>query len=106
MINYDNAATALKYLINTDEELARAKTLYDALCEQRKSIRAIQFLKSTGSAAERTEKANASEEYQLHLQAISDAQIDFETLRNKRLTSSSIIEMWRSVNSNQKKGNI
>lgn len=106
MINYDNAATALKYLINTDEELARAKTLYDALCEQRKTIRAMQFLKVTGSAAERTERALASDEYQSHLQAISDSQIEFETLRNKRLTNSSIIEMWRSVNSAMKMGNV
>ena len=106
MINYNNAAASLKYLIETDEELARAKTLYDALCEQRKTIRAIQFLKVIGSAAERMERALASDEYQSHLQSISDAQIEFETLRNKRLTNVAVIEMWRSVNSNQKKGNV
>jgi len=48
----------------------------------------------------------ASEEYQGHLSLIKDAQIEFEILRNKRFTNQSIIEMWRSVNSNQKKGNV
>jgi len=106
MINYDNAATALKYLVNTDEEAARAKVLYEALYQQRKTIRAIQFLNAKGSAAERTEIALASTEYQEHLSILKDAQIEFEILRNKRITNQSIIEMWRSVNSNQKKGNI
>lgn len=107
MINYNDAETALNYLVGTDEEAARAKVLYEGLYEQRKTIKAIQFLKASGSAAERTEKALASSEYQEHLLLIKDAQIEFEILRNKRETNSrGIIEMWRSVNSNQKKGNI
>ena len=106
MINYNDAETALNYLASTDEEAARAKALYDGLYEQRKTVRALQFLSATGSAAERTEKANASTEYQEHLQAIRDAQIDYEILKNKRDTNIRVTDMWRSVNSNQKKGNI
>ena len=106
MINYNHAADALQYLVDTDEEAARAKVLYEGLYEQRKTIRAVSFLNATGSAAERTERALASETYQEHLLLIKDAQIEFEILRNKRFTKQSIIEMWRSVNSNQKKGNI
>lgn len=106
MINYNDAEKALNYLVSTDEEYARAKTLSDALYEQKKTIQAMQFLKATGSAADKTQQALASEEYQLHLRCIRDAQIEFETLRNKRLTNMCIIDMWRSVNSNQKKGNI
>lgn len=106
MIQYEHAAKALTFLVDTDEECGRAKTLSDALYEQKKTIRAIQFLKATGSAAERTEKALASIEYREHLTIIKDAQMEYEILRNKRLTNQSIIEMWRSVNSNQRKGNI
>ena len=106
MINYNDADIALGYLVATDEEFARAKTLSDALYEQKKTIQAIQFLKATGSAADKTQQALASPEYQEHLGMIKDAQIEFEILRNKRLTKMSIIDMWRSVNSNQKKGNI
>lgn len=106
MIDYSDADIAIQYLISTDEELAKAKTLYEALYEQKKTIQAVEFLKSSGSAAERTQKALASDEYILHLSLIKDAQIDFEVLRNKRQSQSSVIDMWRSVNSNQKKGNI
>ena len=106
MINYNDAETALNYMVNTDEDFARAKTLQDALYEQKKTIQALEFLKASGSAAERTQKALASEVYQDHLKKIENAQLDFETLRNKRTSNSSIIEMWRSVNSNQRKGNV
>lgn len=106
MINYNDAEKALRYMVDSDEEFARAKTLYDALSEQRKSIAALEYGKLTGSAAEKNQQALASEVYQLHLQAIRDAQIEFEILRSKRLTNMCIIDMWRSVNSNQRKGNI
>lgn len=106
MINYNDAEKALNFMVNSDEEFARAKTFSDALYEQKKTIQAIQFLKSSGSAAERTQKALASEEYQDHLKKIKDAQLDFEVLRNKRNSNISIIDMWRSVNSARQKGNI
>ena len=106
MINYNDAEAALNYLVGTDEEFGRAKTMSDALYEQRKTIQATQFLKAVGSAAERTQKALASNEDKEHLGFIRDAQIDFEILRAKRLTNQCIIEMWRSVNSNARKGNI
>ena len=106
MINYNDAEIALNFLVNTDDEYGRAKTLSDALYEQRKTIQAVQFLKATGSAAERTQKALASPEYKDHLLIIKDAQMDFEILRNKRQSQVSVIDMWRSVNSNQKKGNV
>ena len=106
MINYNDAEKALNFLVSTDEEYGRAKTLSDALYEQKKTIQAIQFLKHTGAAAERTQKALASTEYIEHLGFIKDAQMEFETLRSKRLTNQAIIEMWRSVNSARQKGNI
>ena len=106
MINYNDAETALNYLVNTDEGMARAKVLYEGLYEQRKTIKAVQFLNAKGSAAERSEKAFASKEYQDHLMLIKDAQVEYEILRNKRDTNVRVTELWRSVNSNQKKGNI
>ena len=106
MLNYNNAEIALQFMVDTDDDFARAKTLYDALCEQKKSIAALEYGKLTGSAAEKNQQALASEVYQLHLRSIRDAQIEFEILRSKRLTNMCIIDMWRSVNSNQRKGNI
>ena len=106
MINYQDAETALNYLVSTDEEYARAKTLYDALCEQKKTIQALEYGKLSGSAADKTQQALASEQYQKHLLAMRDAQIEFETVRAKRLSQQAVIEMWRSVNSARNKGNV
>ena len=106
MIEYKEAEKALQYLVNTDEEFARAKTLYDALCEQKKTVAAIEYGKLSGSAAEKTQQALASAPYKAHLSAIRDAQIEFETLRSRRITNVAIIDMWRSVNSARQKGNI
>jgi len=96
----------LQFLCDTDEDFARAKTLYDALSEQKKTIQALEYGKLDGSAAEKTQKALASQEYRNHLGLIRGAQMDFETLRAKRITKQAVIDMWRSVNSAQKMGNV
>lgn len=107
MITYENAESALQFLVNTDDEYARAKTLYDALHEQRKTVEAIEYnLLKTGSAADKKQLAIGSNEYSKHLIALYDSHIEYETLKAKRLTNQSIIEMWRSVNSARKQGNI
>lgn len=106
MINYNDAEQALNYLKNTDTEFARRKCLYEGLDDQKKTVEALAFISAEGSAAERAQKAKASNEYQDHIQAINEARIEFETMRNQRQTAALQIEMWRSVNSNMKKGNI
>jgi len=73
MISYENAEQALQYLVNTDEEYARAKTLSDALHEQKKTIQAHQFLLHEGAAANRTQMALASPEYQEHLNILGNS---------------------------------
>ena len=100
------AEKALEYLKNTDTEAARARALKDGLDETKKSVSAIEFMKASGSAAERTQKALASEEYLTHLDKLENAVLEFETLKNKRKSAELQIEMWRSINSNMKKGNV
>ncbi len=39
MIDYNDAEISLNYLVSTDEEIARAKVLYEGLYEQRKTVR-------------------------------------------------------------------
>ena len=57
MINYNDADAALQYLVSTDEDLARTKTLYEALYSQKKTKQAIHFINESGNEAERTQKA-------------------------------------------------
>ena len=106
MINYDDAQKALNFLVDTDIDYGRAKSLYDGYYEQRKTIRASVFLNSEGSAALRMEIALDSRAYREHLSLMRDAQMDYEILRSQRLTNQIIIDMWRSVNSAQKMGNV
>jgi len=106
MIDFSDAEKALDYLKSTDTPAAKAKCLYEALDDQKKTVLAIVFMGSKGGAGERAKNAEGSEEYINHLGKLNDARLDFETLRNKRKSAELQIEMWRSVNSNQRKGNI
>lgn len=106
MINYDDAEKALKFLKETDVEFARRKCLYEGLEDVKKSVEAIAFLNADGAAAVRSQEAKASTEYLEHMEKLADARLDFETMRNHRTTAVLQIDMWRSVNSNQRKGNI
>lgn len=106
MLNYFDADKALNYLKSTDIAAAKAKCLYEALDDQKKTVLAIVFMAAKGGAGERAKNAEGSEEYILHLDKLHNARLDFETLRNKRKSAELQIEMWRSVNSNQRKGNI
>lgn len=106
MINYEDAEMALNYLKSTDEEAARAKAHYMALDDVKKSVLAAQYEKQQGSAADKAQKALESMEYCLHLEKINEAFLVWEILRNRRKSAELQIEMWRSVNSNMKKGNI
>lgn len=106
MIDYNDAEKALEFLKGSDVEFARRKALYEGLDDQKKTIEALAFINAKGSAAERSQCARASDEYQYHINALHEARLDFETMRNQRMTAALQIDMWRSVNSNQRKGNI
>ena len=106
MITVDDASKNLKYLFTTDVEAARAKAYMERLDDQKKTVKALAFINSTGSAAEREQKALASKEYSDHLKRLNGARLVFYELREVRGTAATAIDMWRSVNSNQKNGNI
>ena len=106
MITYSHAEFALQFLVDTDEDFARAKTLYDHLYETKKTVIGIEYRKLTGSASEKQKLAESSEAYQKHLKGLYDAQMELEMLKAKRHTHQLTIDMWRSLNSAQKMGNI
>ena len=59
-----------------------------------------------GSAAEKLKKAEGSTDYHNHLEKLRNANMEWELIRNKRKSAELQIEMWRSINSNQRKGNV
>lgn len=106
MIDYKDAENAHNYLKNTDIEAAKARCLYEALDDQKKTVLALVFMSESGSAGERAKAAESSDAYIEHLGKLNDARLDFEIIKNQRKSAELQIEMWRSVNSNQRKGNI
>jgi len=106
MISQERLQKALGYLAETDQEFARTKAYSNALSEQRKTVKAQCYLSAAGTGGERSEKAYAHNNYIEHLVKMHDAELEYETLRNKRLTESTIIEVWRSLNAARRAGQI
>ena len=107
MIDINDAEKALEYLKHTDTEAAKARSLMNYVDDTKKTILAAAFVDITvGSAADRLKQAESSKPYQEHLVKLQKATYDYELLRNKRKSAELQIEMWRSINSNMRKGNI
>ncbi len=107
MISENRLQEALTYLATTDESCANARAYYEGLKDQSKTYYSAEYLKSTGkNVEERKAKALTSEAVKTHQREIREAHADYEIMRNKRATQVLIIEVWRSLNSARKKGNI
>lgn len=107
MIDYTDAERALEFLKHTDITAGKAKAYYEAMSDMKKTTLAMIYNSiKEGSAADKAKKAEGHLDYQLHLEKTRKACEDWEVMRNKRNTAALQIEMWRSVNSNQRKGNI
>ena len=97
---------ALDFLAGTDLKAANAKALVEGLSEQRKTIKSILYINATGDQKKREAEAYSADEYILHVEKYQNAIADFETLKNRRMTASLIVEVWRSCNANRRNGNI
>lgn len=106
MITVDKLQRAMEYLADTDKPCARARALQDGLNRQEKTIKSVAFLESKGTVAEREALAYTSTAFIDHTIKIENATIDYETIRNRRLTAELIVEVWRSENANRRQGNI
>lgn len=107
MITDSQRDECLQFLITTDESVAKARSYMIGLEKQEKTVLATELLfsdkKTLGlrAAESRTSRAHSN-----WLKEYSDAVFDYELLRNKRNTSSMIIELWRSEFSARKQGMI
>jgi hypothetical protein len=106
VISADRLQKSLTYLAETDEPCAKAKSLMIGLERQEKTILAMQYLGFTGTVEERKAKAQATPQYQNWRETYEQAVFDYELMKNKRSTEEMVIECWRSLNANQRRGNI
>jgi hypothetical protein len=106
-ITKDRMEEAILFLAHSDVDYARARTLYEGLSEQRKTVKAANFLRSgAGSAAAREQDSYNSFEYKAHLEKMEVAQLEYLTLQAKRTTEAIIIDCWRSLNAARNKGQL
>jgi len=106
VISEEQADKALEYLIGTDKEIAQLKgqmLVKEQLC---KIARASVF-KSEGGSVEM--RKAAAELHSSTAQADSEfiiATEAFETMRNRRSTAATIIDMFRTEEASRRQGNI
>ena len=98
---------SLDFLANSDVDYARAKTLFDGLTEQRKTIKANCSLRSGEKTASRAEMiAYTMPDYSMHLQKMETAHLEYLTLQAQRITAGTVIEVWRSLNAARRQGTV
>jgi hypothetical protein len=97
---------ALIKLASTDESHAAWAGQVKYLEEGLKQAKAHSFLLAEGTVAEREANAVASLKYADAVKAYADAFKNFKTLDNQRNHEMRIIDIWRTLSSNRRQGNM
>lgn len=106
-ISLERMEKAVMFLCNSDVDYARAKSLYEGLVEQRKTVKAQIFLRSGQKTVDaKNADSYSSDPYKRHLVKMENAQLTFLTLQAQRNTASVIVDCWRSLNAARNKGQI
>ena len=104
---FKEAEKALDYLRESEEEYARYRGLMKAISQREKiALARIMFDSPESSAAGRKAWAEASEEFEKVVDESQEIQTECELISAKRERANLTIEMFRSINSQMKKGNI
>lgn len=98
---------SLQFLIDTDKEHGELRGYQKALEKKEKIILANESLKAKGSSmAENKAIAESSEEYKKHIEEYETTCQEFFIIDARRATAEKIIDVWRTQNANQRRGNI
>ncbi len=101
--------SAVEYLAKTDKTHAELKAKLNSLNELRKSVKAFEYIQAMESGVTQgraEQEAYSSEKYKEHLGLISKAEIEFQTVQNRRVTAIQMIELYRTQSANQRRGNL
>lgn len=104
---FQRAEKAIQYLGESEEEFARYKALHQAMKEQMKIVKAGLIMDSAESSQGMKEKwAESHPDFQKITDEWAEAMEQFYLIEAKRTRAELTIEMYRSVNSALKRGNI
>ena len=101
-----DVSRALTHLAATDGPVGVLRARVKGLEYQRKVIYGLAFLDATGTVGEREATAYASSTYRAFVEDYENAVAECETMAAKRKRAELTIEVWRSLNANQRRGNI
>lgn len=94
---------ALDFLCRTDGPYARSTARLAAAELRVKQAREIAFLEAEGTQGERAAKALSSDGVKEASEALEKAIEQKELLKAQRTTATVVIEVWRSLNANQRR---
>jgi len=107
VITTETAEKALDYLKSTDQQDAELKARLEYLKEKKKNVLAFaQEESDKTSQAAKEQDAYASIQFVEWLDEYKAATYDYLLCHNRRASASLQIEVWRSLNANQRQGNI
>jgi hypothetical protein len=105
-LNENRVEQALTKLANTDDDHAAWAGQVKYLEEAIKQAKAHSFLLADGTVAEREAKAIASPKYDEAVVAWTEALKTFKKIDNYRNHEIRIIDIWRTLSSNRRQGNM
>lgn len=94
---------ALDFLCRTDQPYAQATARLAAAELRVKQAREIAFLEAEGTQGERAARALCSDGVREASEALEKAIEQKELLKAQRTTATVVIEVWRSLNANQRR---
>ena len=100
----ERVGKAINHLANTDEEYGKLCAAVSAMEHKVKTLKAMEYLKTSGTVGERQAIVDSSQAYKDWTEEMENTTADREILRAQRKTAELLIELWRSVNSARGKG--
>ena len=106
-ITVERMDKAVDYLASTDEECARARSMWARAEYKAKSIRDTIFSSiKDGSVADRQAIANIDPRHDAAKEEEFKWFFKYESIKNKRNTEQTVSDSWRSLNAGRNKGQI
>ncbi len=103
-VSQERLERSLKFLAETDEPAAEAKTAVERASFKLKKVKAAIIQHEEGAMELRKAKAENSPEADQAGMEYLDAYLESEKLHNKRKTEQLIVDVWRSLNANRRQG--
>lgn len=103
MITRDQIGDALRFIAETDEQLAEAKTEVERKVWICKHARALAYQATTGTVDERKAAVETNEDVVQYEMGRLDAFLAYEKLKAKRETQFLRIEVWRSLEATRRR---